>query len=199
VLLKRAVFLDRDGVINEKMPEGKYVLSGRDFHFLSDVLDALRVLKNEGFLVIVITNQRCIGKKLITETALNRIHQHMIHTIRNHGGDIDAIYLCPHEISESCSCRKPQPGMILHAMHDFICKGIKIAMKDSYMVGDADSDILAGRAAGLKTIKIGTASTNADFTTESLYEAVRIITSNGEKSRPICLENMCQKNEELTK
>lgn len=179
---KSAVFLDRDGVINRKMPEGQYVLKSADFVFLPGVFDAIKILKSVGFLIIITTNQRCIAKKLIIESDLQLVHERMMQKIRDHGGDIDALYYCPHEITEGCTCRKPQPGMIFQAIQDYKRGGIELTMPDSYMIGDSDSDILAGRAAGLRTIKIGTASANADFTSENLNDAVQFIVANGASS-----------------
>lgn len=170
-----AVFLDRDGVINEKMPEDGYVNDWSEFSFLPDVFKAIKTLKENGFLIIVVTNQRCIAKRIITEQKLKEIHKEMVKEIRNHGGKIDAIYFCPHDIDDHCNCRKPKPGMILKAIKDFRDIGIEIDLNKSYVIGDSEKDIVAGRRVGLNTIKIGEHSEIADITKENLLEAVKTI------------------------
>ncbi|MDI6752564.1 MAG: HAD family hydrolase [bacterium] len=172
---KPAIFLDRDGVINKKMPEGKYVEEWSEFYFLPGVFEAFRVLKESDFLIIIVTNQRCIARGIITEEKLNEIHENMINEIKKQGGNIDAIYFCPHDISDDCSCRKPKPGMLLKAMDDFKSKGIEIDVKNSYMIGDSEKDILAGKQVSLKTIKIGEYSMTADMTKRDFREAAKAI------------------------
>lgn len=154
MIKKSAIFLDRDGVINKKMPEGDYVKAWEEFYFLPGAFEALRILKQNNFLNIIITNQRCIAKRIITEDKLKKIHQNMLREITRYGGGIDAIYFCPHEIFENCDCRKPKPGMIIKAINDFKNRGIDINLKNSYMIGDSKTDILTGKAVGLNTIKV---------------------------------------------
>ena len=172
---KPAIFLDRDGVINRKMPDGRYVEQWSEFLFLPDVLETFRILGETAFLVIVVTNQRCIGRGIITEERLREIHENMIEKIKKQGGNIDAIYFCPHDITDDCSCRKPKPGMLLAAKADFKSKGIEIDVENSYIIGDDEKDILAGRAMGLKTIKIGEYSMVADMVKEDFKQAVQAI------------------------
>jgi len=175
MLQKQAIFLDRDGVINKKMPEGKYVEKWSEFSFLPEVLETFRILSEKAFLIIVVTNQRCIAKGIITEEKLSKIHEEMAREIKNKGGNIDAIYFCPHDISDDCPCRKPKPGMISKARDDFRNKGIEIDLKNSYIIGDAEKDILAGKAMGLKTIKIGEYLQDADMVKEDFRQAVKAI------------------------
>jgi len=174
----KCVFLDRDGVINKKALEGDYIKNWNEFKFLPGVKEAIKRLKENGFLIIIVTNQRCISKGIITKKGLEEIHEKMVKEIRNFGGDIDAIYFCPHDITDNCDCRKPKPGMFLNAIKDFKSRGIEIDLEKSYMIGDSEDDIIAGRALKLKTIKIGEFSKNTDIIKENLLEAVKEIISN---------------------
>lgn len=149
----RAVFLDRDGVINRKAPEGEYILREKDFEILPDAPAAIRLLKEAGFLVIVITNQRCVAKGLLSEADLQAIHKTMLKRLRVNGAVIDAIYYCPHEDNDRCACRKPKPGMLLQAASDHI-----IDLAASWMIGDHLSDAEAGKAAGCRSILLANES-----------------------------------------
>ncbi len=157
----KAIFLDRDGVINEKSPEHDYVKNWKEFKFLPNVAKAIKKL-NKKFLVIVVTNQRGIARKLMTLNDLKNIHREMKKELLKKGAKIDAIYFCPHDIKNNCSCRKPKPGMLLKAAKDF-----KIDLSQSYLIGDDSVDIQAGKAVGCKTILISH--------DQGLLDAVRII------------------------
>lgn len=172
---KRAVFLDRDGVVNRKMPEGEYVKAWEEFVFLPGVFEALELLKKRDLLIIIVTNQRCIARGIISAAELDRIHTRMLDEVRKRNGDIDAIYHCPHDREEGCGCRKPEPGMILKAVEEFERRGMRIDLANSYLIGDSESDILAGKAAGLRTIRIGGSPGSAGLATGSLLEAVESI------------------------
>jgi len=145
----RAVFLDRDGVINRKPPEGQYVTRWEDFHILPGVIEGIALLNRSGFFVIVVTNQRCIAKGLITVAELEEMHKRMSEIFARGGATIDGIYYCPHEMEPSCSCRKPAPGMLLDAAHSH-----SIELPASWMIGDSDIDMEAGRNAGCKTARL---------------------------------------------
>ncbi len=175
MIKKSVIFIDRDGVINKEMPEGEYVKRWNQFHFLPGVFKTLKTLKENGFLAIVVTNQRCVAKGVISEEDLKEIHNKMTTQIKQHGGNIDAIYFCPHDISNNCNCRKPKPGMILEAINDLKEQGVQIDFKNSYMVGNSETDILAGKNSGLITIKIGGYSTLSDLNEKTFLEAVRCI------------------------
>ncbi|MHB8110149.1 MAG: HAD-IIIA family hydrolase, partial [Syntrophorhabdaceae bacterium] len=116
---KPAVFLDRDGVINTKMPEGDYVKNISEFEFLPDIFEAVRLLNDGGYLVFVVSNQQCVGKGIITMDALQSIHSFMTENMRTHNALVQAVYVCPHTAAENCSCRKPAPGLIEMAIRDF--------------------------------------------------------------------------------
>ncbi len=147
--MTKAVFLDRDGVINKKPQEGEYVTCWEGFQFLPRVVEAIAQLNRAGFYVIVITNQRCIAKGLMTVAELEKIHQRMSKSLAERGARIDAIYYCPHGMKPICRCRKPAPGMFVDAARDY---GIELSA--SWMIGDSDIDIEAGRNAGCKTARL---------------------------------------------
>lgn len=145
----RAVFLDRDGVINENRPD--HVTSWETFRFLPGALRALQLLAHAEFQVFVITNQAIINRQLIDHTGLATIHRRMRQTILAHGGRIRELRYCPHLPGERCTCRKPEPGMIVGLGHDY-----GIDLTNAYLVGDALSDLAAGQAAGCRTIIVRT-------------------------------------------
>lgn len=143
------MFLDRDGVINRKAAEGQYVTRWEDFHVLPGVAESIRQLNGAGFRVIVITNQRCIAKGLLTVAELEKLHQRMSDHLARAGATIDAIFYCPHDFEPSCNCRKPAPGMLLEAARSY---GIELTA--SWMIGDSDIDVEAGKNAGCKTVRL---------------------------------------------
>jgi D-glycero-D-manno-heptose 1,7-bisphosphate phosphatase len=144
--MTRAVFLDRDGVINRKAPEGDYVTRWEDFHILPGVVEGIAQLKQAGFCVIVVTNQRCVAKGLMSMAELEQMHRRMSDLLALGGATIDGIYYCPHDMEPPCDCRKPAPGMLLDA-----ARSRDIELSASWMIGDSDVDIEAGRNAGCKT------------------------------------------------
>ena len=141
-----AVFLDRDGVINKKAPEDQYVTRWEDFHLLPGVVEGITKLNRAGVSVIVVTNQRCVAKGLLSEAELNELHRRMLDHLANAGAKIDAIYYCSHEEEPPCRCRKPAPGMLLDAAY---AHGLELAA--SWMIGDSDIDVQAGKSAGCRT------------------------------------------------
>jgi D-glycero-D-manno-heptose 1,7-bisphosphate phosphatase len=176
--MHRAVFLDRDGVINAKAPEGQYITRWEEFQLLPRVAEAITRLNRANFSVIVVSNQRGVAKGLMTVDALEEIHRRMLTQLAALNARIDAIYYCPHGTDASCACRKPAPGMLLQAAKDH-----GIDLPDSWMVGDSDSDLLAGKNAGCRTVRIlrSDASTAVapDLVAHSLIEAVQAITQKG--------------------
>jgi len=173
------VFLDRDGVINRKPPDGDYVKSWQEFEFLPGVLDALHALKQHGFRLLVVTNQRgvCLGR--FSENDLRLIHDRMAEALRNADAALDAIYYCPHD-NNSCDCRKPGTGLFLQAQRDFP----DIHFPDSFVVGDSTVDMEAAARLGCKKVLVGDdiagviavlkpEKLQVDFSAGSLLEAVR--------------------------
>lgn len=146
---KNALFLDRDGVINERLP-GDYVKSPEAFVFCQGVLEAIKILSLHFQPVIVVTNQAGIGKGLMNEDNLKAIHDKMITAVANAGGRIDAIYCCPNIPADNSPCRKPDTGMGLQAQSDFP----EIIFHNAWMVGDSLSDIEFGKRLGMKTALI---------------------------------------------
>lgn len=136
------LFLDRDGVINERKP-GDYVRHWEEFNFLKGVKESLRVLNNHFGKILIISNQRGIAKGLIKPEELVRIHSKMLNEIESAGGRIDKIYVCPDMEGEN---RKPNPGMGLQAIKDFP----DIELKKSVMVGDSLTDMEFGRNLGVE-------------------------------------------------
>jgi D-glycero-D-manno-heptose 1,7-bisphosphate phosphatase len=149
VLSKRpAVFVDRDGVINRRRP-GDYVRSWDQFQVRPGARAGLRLLREAGHLLVVITNQRGIGRGLMSEADLAEVHRRMqIELVRADAG-VDAILHCPHDLSDDCACRKPKPGMLSRALERFA-----IDTARSWVVGDSNSDLEAGRAVGIRGVLV---------------------------------------------
>jgi len=172
--MSRAVFLDRDGVINRKAPEGQYVTRWEDMELLPRVAEAIARINGAGFLVIVVSNQRCVAKGLITEAGLRSLHERMRAELAAAGARIDDIYFCPHELQEGCDCRKPAPGMLLAA-----ARAHGVDLTRSWMVGDSNLDVAAGKNAGCRTAFIGEHATDhdpgADLAGGSLFDAAEQI------------------------
>lgn len=166
VSLRDAVFLDRDGVINRKLPENCYVSKPSEFEILPGVAEALSILNKLGYLLVMITNQRGIARGFMTTDDLQNVHQYMFDELKKSGLFLDALYFCPHEENEKCSCRKPEPGMLLAASKD-----LEIALGNSFTVGDSPSDVDAGQRAGTRTVRIAAQKDeNADLTFSSLLD-----------------------------
>lgn len=181
--MARAAFLDRDGVINRKAPEGQYVTVWEDFRVLPGVVEGITLLNRAGFFVIVVTNQQCVAKGLMTVADLEKMHQQMVDYLARAGAKIDAIYCCPHAVGQRCNCRKPAPGMLLDA-----AKSSGIELPASWMIGDSDIDVEAGKNAGCKTVRVfvtnetvdesgsrGALQDAADIVASTLLDAVRQI------------------------
>lgn len=148
---RATLFLDRDGVINERLP-GSYVAAPKDFTFLPGVLDVWPRLNQLFGRVIIITNQQGIGKGLMTEQDLARVHAHLREHVELAGGRIDGIYYCPHLRADGCVCRKPRPGLVEAAMRDFP----EIAPRQSLLAGDSLSDLRLGARLGMTSVWIKT-------------------------------------------
>ena len=163
--MKKAIFLDRDGVINKERKD--YVKSIKEFQILDDIPKAIKMLKNSGFLIIVITNQSAINRGLVKIETLNEIHDFLQQILKENNTSIDDFYFCPHRPDENCYCRKPNPGMLEKAAQEH-----DIDMNQSFLIGDSLSDIQAAQKAGCKGIllkqnqnllKIVTDKINANF------------------------------------
>ena len=145
----RTVFLDRDGVINRKMPEGQYVTGWEHFDLLPGVAEAIAALNRKGLLVVVVTNQRGIALGLYSAEDVKDIHEKLQLTLAESGAHVDGFYFCPHD-KRQCDCRKPGPGLFTQAKADFP----EITPESSVIIGDSLSDIEFGRNLGLQTVFI---------------------------------------------
>ncbi len=152
------LFLDRDGVINKNI-DGGYVLNREQFEFIDGVLETMPKLAQIFPRIIVVTNQQCIAKGLLTEEGLNEIHQHMMNKIEVNGGRIDAVYYAPGIESETDTLRKPKNGMALLAKNDFP----EIDFTKCIMVGDKLSDMKFGKSVGMTTLCISDSYKNSSL------------------------------------
>lgn len=143
------VFLDRDGVINRNASDGAYVTSWEEMQLLPGVEQAIAQLNQASRIVIVVTNQRGVALGRLSESQLQSIHEKLTSHLGSFGARIDAIYYCPHNV-EQCNCRKPKTGLFDRAFHDFP----GATGENSVVIGDSDSDIVAGESLGMKTILI---------------------------------------------
>jgi D-glycero-D-manno-heptose 1,7-bisphosphate phosphatase len=153
--VRRAVFLDRDGTINE---EKDYLWRIEDFAFIPGAPEAIRRLREAGFLVVVVTNQSGVARGYFSREDVERLHQHIQRELAKIGTAVDGYYLCPHhpdkgvgELKIDCDCRKGRPGMLLQAATEH---GIDLAA--SWMIGDKRADLEAGRAAGCRSLLVRT-------------------------------------------
>lgn len=159
------VFLDRDGVLNKKMPEGSYVTSWGDFHVLPGVPAAVAQLNQAGLRVIVVSNQRGIALGLYSAADVEAIHLAFQRLLNTQGAHIDAFFICPHDHGQ-CNCRKPLPGLFEQA----VAKFPTISAAASVMIGDSPLDIEFGRSLGMATILIDDKSKHSSPGTESARE-----------------------------
>jgi len=162
---KWTLFLDRDGVINKKI-DNDYVKKISEFEFLPKALDAIVAFSKIFNRIIVVTNQQGIGKGLMTDKDLDLIHQHLIKSVSNAGGKIDAIYYAPELAKENSILRKPNPGMGFKAKEDFK----DIDFNKSIMVGDSLSDIAFGKNLRMKTVFISNKKKEGSICLSSLWD-----------------------------
>lgn len=179
-IIVRYVFLDRDGVLNRKMPEGVYVGEWAQFAWLPGAVEAVARIKRAGLTVIVVSNQRGIALGQLTTVQLERVHTEMQDHLARNDARLDAIFYCPHDRGE-CHCRKPETGLFEQAFECFP----QANAENSVVIGDSLSDIQAGRRLGMKTIFIqgepdrqkegaDAAASLADAVAGSLLQAVEV-------------------------
>jgi D-glycero-D-manno-heptose 1,7-bisphosphate phosphatase len=162
------LFLDRDGVINQRIMGG-YVSSSEEFHFLEGVPEAISIFRKHFKYIVVVTNQQCIAKNIVSRRNLREIHRYMQGELLEQGAFFDAVYYAPELASNPENTRKPKPYLALEAKKDFP----EIDFNKSLMVGDTDSDIQFGENLGMKTALIRTeekAKKDADWSFNSLLE-----------------------------
>ncbi len=180
--LERAVFLDRDGVINKEID---HLSDVADFRLLPGVADAIKRIKSRGYRVIVISNQAAVAKGITTLKKVDIVHAAMLHRLSRKGAEIDAVLYCPHhphgivkQYAILCNCRKPEIGMIQDGARRY-----NIDVKKSFLVGDTTRDILTGHKAGMKTILVKTGYGGSDkkhdvvpdFIAKNLLDATKFI------------------------
>lgn len=181
--MKKAIFIDRDGVIN-KDPGGwtkhSYVTEWKNFIFLPNSLEALKMLNKAGFEIVVVSNQGGISKGFFTKKKLDTINRKMIEEIEKNGAKIRKVYYCVHQTSDNCDCKKPKTGLFKKAE-----KELGIKAKGSFFIGDGKMDVEAGAKIGFKTILVLSGKTSLeqlrtwgikpDYIFDDLYEAVGFI------------------------
>ncbi len=144
-----AVIVDRDGVLNEKPPRAEYVRNWAEWHWIPGALEALALLRDAGFRVVIVSNQAGVARGAMTRDDLDAIHDQMRRDVMEHGGRIDDIYVCPHDWDEGCACRKPKPGMLLDAQRDHA-----LDLTRTPFIGDDERDAEAATAAGAPSILV---------------------------------------------
>ena len=143
----KTILIDRDGVINHKMPPRKYVSQKSEFNYIDENVNALKILSEKGFRFIVITNQPGVATGAFEITFLERLHKEMVLDLLLQGIDVVSVYVCTHHWDENCLCRKPKPGMLLNAIQDF-----KISPNNTFYIGDEEKDQIAAELAGIESI-----------------------------------------------
>jgi D-glycero-D-manno-heptose 1,7-bisphosphate phosphatase len=179
----RHVLVDRDGVINRRIPDG-YVTSWEQFQFLPSALDALRLLAERNYKVIVVSNQACVGKGLMSTEELAELTRRFVDRVVKSGGRICNVYYCPHRAEDGCECRKPNPGLLRRAQreHGFV-------FTQTFLIGDSERDLIAAHQVGCPSVLVG-GDTSSDFNVHSaphrpsatvpdLYQAVQFILGRG--------------------
>lgn len=170
---KKTVFLDRDGVINQKPASADYVKKWAELAFLPQVKNALKKLNDAGFWLFIVTNQPGVARGMMTRQDLEDIHRRMVNDMAEDGIEIKGIYCCLHGWDEGCFCRKPKPGLLYRAAAENA-----LELYDSFLIGDDVRDISAGQSAGCRTVFIGNRSDliknhpKPDIMAKSLSEAV---------------------------
>lgn len=146
---RTAVFVDRDGVINEE--RRGYVTRWGEFRFLPGAVEALVALARAGLDVFIVTNQSAIHQGIVSLDDVHRLHERLMATVRKAGGSVRGIYVCPHTPDEGCTCRKPRPGLLLRAAAEH-----HLDLTRCYLIGDKLSDMEAGHAVGCRCMLVRT-------------------------------------------
>jgi histidinol-phosphate phosphatase family protein len=163
------------------MVDVKYCDNPDLVQLLPGAAEGLMSLRTAGYRIVIVTNQSGIGRGYFDIQTLERVHDRLRSELRKKGADFDAIYYCPHTPEDNCNCRKPKPGLFLRAASE-----LNIDLESSYTLGDRDLDVVAGRAAGTKTILVSTDSQSVkselqsapDFVVRNLSEAAKVILSS---------------------
>lgn len=142
-----AIFLDRDGVIIENRAD--YVRSWDDVEIYPQALEALARIHTSPYKIVIVTNQSAVGRGIISRSTADAINERVVEEIERANGRVDAVFMCPHAPEAGCSCRKPEPGLLLQAANR-----LSIDLKRSIMIGDALTDLEAGQAAGISSLAL---------------------------------------------
>ncbi|MBU5675081.1 HAD family hydrolase [Alkaliphilus sp. MSJ-5] len=145
--MHKAVFLDRDGVINQKANEHDYIKTWNEFKLIPEIVDVMKHVQSKGYKIIIVTNQRGIARGIMTINDLNKIHENLRQLLHIHNIYITGIFYCSHDIHENCGCRKPKVGMFLKAK-----KLYNINFEQSFLIGDSLTDIMAANTLKIKSI-----------------------------------------------
>jgi D-glycero-D-manno-heptose 1,7-bisphosphate phosphatase len=179
-IMNKAVFIDRDGTI---ITEKGYLSDPSGVEILPTAVEGVRLLKEAGFKIAVVTNQSGVGRGYFSLEELNNVHQYVLDYFQKNKASIDKVYFCPHAPGDNCSCRKPKPGMIEQAQQE-----LNIDLSQSYMIGDSVEDIQLGQGKGVLSILVLTGygedtktKTTPDFIAKSFLEAVQWILRNPRK------------------
>ncbi len=143
--MKSAIFLDRDGVVIEN--RANYVRSWKDVEIFPEAVQALSTYASSPYRIVFVTNQSAVGRGIISLETAHAINRQLVESLRSKGCRIDGVLMCPHAPEENCSCRKPLPGLFFEASKNF-----SIDLKNSIMIGDAWTDLQAGRSAGVDRV-----------------------------------------------
>ena len=171
-----AIFLDRDGTLNVKPPEGDYVRGRSQFHWLPGAAEGAAALAQAGFALFVVSNQRGVARGLVAEATLAGIEAEIQTALRSRGAQIEAFTYCRHDLDARCDCRKPRPGMILSLAAE---RGLRLDR--SWMIGDSVSDVASGQRAGCRTVllcepgHVSDPGTVPDLVSPSLLRASELI------------------------
>lgn len=150
------IFLDRDGVINSPARPHEYITKWEDFKILPGVYEALRLFRESGFRIFIVTNQRCIARKIASREDIDALHARMLEDFARHGYSVDGVYVCPHGDDDGCDCRKPKPGLLVQVQKSLEASdGVTVDKTRSWMIGDSVSDVEAGMNYGVNTVIIG--------------------------------------------
>ena len=170
----KTIFLDRDGVVNKEV---RYLYKLSDFEFIDGIFDACLYLQKLGYEIVIVTNQSGITRGYYNENDYQKLTEWMLGQFNDNGINILDTFYCPHGPESLCECRKPKPGMLIEAKHKY-----NISMKDSWMIGDSESDIKAANAAGIsKTILVRSghlvdeSNSNSKFTINSIKQSKEVI------------------------
>ena len=170
----KTIFLDRDGVVNKEV---RYLYRLSDFEFIDGIFDACLYFQKLGYEIVIVTNQSGITRGYYNENDYLRLTEWMLGQFNDNGINILDTFYCPHGPESLCECRKPKPGMLIEAKHKY-----NISMKDSWMIGDSESDIKAANAAGISNTilvrsghLIDESNSNSKFTIDSIKQSIEVI------------------------